>query len=198
MRSPLLLLVTTTCILLAGCVPNHPVRYYTLEPRGPVVNQGNPDGPTILVAAPSASESLQDERILYRSGPYEVGAYEYHHWMERPAIMVRDELINALRSSGKYKRVLLASSVAAGDYLVRGHLREFEEVDNPAIQTSISLHLQLIDGKTNRVVWDHRFNRDEPASGKSMNDVVASMDRNLHAVASEATAIIDQFVSERH
>ena len=77
-----------------------------------------------------------------------------------------------------------------GDYLLRGKLYEFAEVDGPAVQTVISVHLELVDEKTNRSVWDHPFEREEPASGKSMEDVVASMDRNLQQVTAEAAAEI--------
>jgi len=90
--------------------------------------------------------------------------------------------------------VLESSSSAAGDYLIRGRLHAFDEIDDPAIQTRISLHLELIDKKTNRTAWDHLFERAEPANGKSMKDVVASMDRNLAQLASQAAAEIGNFL----
>jgi ABC-type uncharacterized transport system auxiliary subunit len=68
-------------------------------------------------------------------------------------------------------------------------------MDTPAIQTRISLHLELVDRKTNRDVWDHLFEHAEPASGKSIKEVVESMDRNLHQVVSEAAAEIDKFLA---
>ena len=71
-------------------------------------------------------------------------------------------------------------------------------MDDPAIQTKISLQLELIDKKTNRTVWDHPFEREEPANGKNIKDVVGSMDRNLQQLASEAAAEIDKFLASRH
>jgi hypothetical protein len=93
---------------------------------------GRPHHPGRTIATP---ESLQDARIRYRAGANEMGSYEYHRWEERPGAMVRDSLVRALRASGKYRRVLESSSSAIGDYLLRGKLYEFAEVDNPAIQT---------------------------------------------------------------
>jgi ABC-type uncharacterized transport system auxiliary subunit len=190
-------LTAMACLASAGCVATRPVHYYTLGSAEPHVSQGRADGPTILVANIATSESLQDVRIHYRAGVNEEGTYEFHHWTERPGAMVRDGLMQALRSSGKYQRVLESSSSATGDYLVRGRLHEFDEVDNAAIQTRISLQLDLIDKKTNRTIWDHLFERDEPASGKSISDVVASMDRNLAQVASQAAAELDRFLAAR-
>jgi len=182
-------------LLGASCAGTRPVHYYTLEPASAAANPGNPDGATILVGTIVTPEALQDDRISYRVGANEVGAYEYHRWVERPGAMIRQSLVRALRSTGKYQRVIESSSSAIGDYLIRGKLFEFGEIDTPAIQTRISLHLELVDRRTNRDVWDHLFERAEPASGKSIKDVVESMDRNLQQVASEAAAEIDKFLA---
>jgi cholesterol transport system auxiliary component len=173
------------------------VHYYTLAPASAPTTEAKPDGPTILVGAIITPESLQDDRIRYRAGTNETGSYEYHRWNERPGEMVRDSLVRGLRASGKYQRVLESSSSAMGDYLLRGKLHEFAEVDNPAIRTKISVHLELIDKKTNLSVWDRPFEREEPATGKNIADVVQSMDRNLQQVVTAATAEIDRFLSTR-
>lgn len=185
-------------LLTAGCATTRPVHYYTLAPASVPASHEKPDGPAMLVGVIAAPEFLQDDRIRYRAGANEAGAYEYHRWTERPNMIVRDALMFALRASGDYRRVLETSSAAGGDYLVRGKLYEFGEVDNPAIQTRISLHLELIDQKTSRVVWDQFFDRADPAGGKSIDDVVASMDRNLKQVASVAAAEIDKFISSKN
>jgi ABC-type uncharacterized transport system auxiliary subunit len=185
-------------LLAASCATTRPVHYYTLEPASVPANQSKPDGPIILVGTIATPESLQDARIRYRAGTNETGAYEYHRWTERPGVMVRDSLVRALRASGKYRRVLEASSSAAGDYLVHGKLYEFAETDDPQIHTKISLHLELIDTKTNRSIWDRQSEREEPAAGKAINDVVQSMDRNLQHLVSEAAAEIDRFLADRH
>ena len=191
-------LTALAILLTTGCAVTRPVRYYTLAPVSTPAAPGRPDGPTILVGAIVTPESLQDTRIRFRAGANETGSYEYHRWAERPGAMVRDSLVRALRASGKYRRVLEASSAAVGDYLLRGRLHEFAEVDNPAIQTIISLHLELIDTKTTRSVWDRHFERGEPAGGKAIEDVVASMDRNLRQVVSEAATELDLFLAGSH
>jgi hypothetical protein len=108
--------------------------------------------------------------------------------MERPGMMVAESLVQTLRASGKYRSVLESSSLAAGDYLLRGKLYEFDEVDRETIQTSISLQVDLEDVKTKRIVWDDLVQRDEPVGSKNVKDVVASLDRNLRAVVKETAA----------
>jgi ABC-type uncharacterized transport system auxiliary subunit len=192
MRTPTVL----TILLLTSCASTRPVHYYTLAPVSMPAPQAKPDGPIVVVGAILTPESLQDARIRYRSGANEMGSYEYHRWQERPGAIVRDSLVRALRASGRYRRVLEASSAAVGDYLLRGKLHEFAEVDNPAIQTRIVVHLELIDIKNGHSIWDQSFMRDEPAGGKTIEEVVASMDRNLQQVASQAATAVGQAVGQ--
>jgi ABC-type uncharacterized transport system auxiliary subunit len=193
--------MTSICLVMAGglivssCVATKPVHYYTIEPPSPPANQGKPDGLVLLVGNIATPEALQDGRIRYRTGPNEAGAYEYHRWTEQPGSMVRNSLMRALRASGKYQRVLDSSSSANGDYLVRGKLYEFGEVDGASIQTKVSLQVELVDRKTNRDVWDRVVEREEPVSSRSVADVVQSLDRNLRRVVSETAAEIDKFLA---
>jgi ABC-type uncharacterized transport system auxiliary subunit len=192
-------LVFAAALAGAGCVSTRPVHYYAIEPASPPVNVGKPDGLVLLMGNIVTPEPLQDGRIRYRTGSNEAGAYEYSRWTERPGTMVRDSLVRALRASGKYQRVLDSGSSATADYLVRGKLHEFGEVDNNAsIQTKISLHVELVDRKTNSNVWGHVTEREEPVSGKTVADVVQSLDRNLQHVIGETAAEIDQFLAARH
>ena len=190
-------LIAAICLAIAGasCVATRPVHYYTIQPASPPANQGKPDGLILLLGDIATSEALQDGRIRYRTGSNAAGAYEYHRWTERPGSMVRNSLLRALRASGKYQRVLESSSSADGDYLVRGKLYEFGEVDNASIQTKVSLQVELVDRKTNRNVWDRVVEREEPVSSKSVADVVQSLDRNLQHVVGETAAEIDKFLT---
>ena len=197
-------LIAAICLAIAGglvgasCVATRPVHYYTIEPASPPANQGKPDGLILLVGDIATPEALQDGRIRYRTGSNQAGAYEYHRWTERPGSMVRISLMRALRASGRYQRVMETSSSADGDYLVRGKLYEFGEVDNASIQTKVSLHVELVDSKTNRNVWDRVVEREEPVSSKSVTDVVQSLDRNLQHVVSETAAEIEKFLAATH
>jgi ABC-type uncharacterized transport system auxiliary subunit len=191
------------CLVVAGalagasCVATRPVHYYTLQPASPPANQGKPGGLVLVIGDIATPEALQDGRIRYRIGPNEEGAYEYHRWAERPGSMVRDSLLRALRASGNYQRVLESSSSAVADYVVRGRLYEFGEVDTGSIQTKISLEVELVNWKTNRNVWDYVAEHEEPVSGKTVPDVVESLDRNLQRVVSDASSAIDKFLASR-
>jgi len=189
--------LTTGCVTESACVSTKPVHYYTLQTAPPPTNQSKRDGLVLLVGNIATPEVLQDSRIRYRSGANEAGAYEYHRWTERPGAMVRDALIRALRNSGKYQRVLETASSIDGNFLLRGKLDEFDEVDQASIQTRISLRVELLDRKTNQNIWDYTAAREEPVSGKSVPEVVQSLERNLQHVVTEIAGELDKFLSAR-
>jgi len=196
--SPLLTgLIALLCIMSAACVGGRPIHYYAINPPVAAAATSRPDGAALLIGRIATPEALQDGRIRYRSGSNEVGAYEYHRWTERPAAMVQDLLLRTLRASGKYREVQEASTAAAGDYLVRGKLYELEEIDNPGIRTKVSLRLELLDRKTGMVVWNHHYDRDDPVEGKTIQEVVLSLERNLQHVIADAASGIDAFLSNR-
>jgi len=190
-------LVVAFGLVGTGCVNSRPIHYYMIEtPSAPKAPSA--DGPVLVVTTVSVPVALQDGRIRYRTGSNEAGAYEFHRWMERPGTMVTTSLVHALRASGKYRRVVEASSSAAGDYVLRGKLYEFDEVDRDRIQTRISLQIELVDMKTKRDVWDHLVEREEPVTSKNVSEVVQSLERNLAHVANEAAVEIDKFLSANH
>jgi cholesterol transport system auxiliary component len=190
-------LLMVGCVADSACVSTRPVHYYALQAPPPPANQSKPDGLILLVGNIATPEVLQDSRIRYRAGDNEAGTYEYHRWTERPGLMLRNALTRALRDSGKYRRVLEAGSSMEGDYLLRGKLDEFDEVDQASIQTKISLRVELADRKTNQSVWDYTAERQEPVSGKSVAEVVQSFDRNLQHVVSEIAGELDKYLATR-
>jgi ABC-type uncharacterized transport system auxiliary subunit len=189
-RSSVIGMAGALCVITSACVGGHPIHYYTIN-RPAAAPSARPDGAVLLIGRITTPEALQDGRIRYRAGSNEVGAYEYHRWTERPAAMVQDLLLQALRASGKFRQVLEASTGAFGDYLVRGRLHEFAEIDDPGIQTRVSLRLEIVDRKSGTLVWEHDYNRDEPVDGKAMKQVVLSMEHNLQQVIGEAASAIE-------
>ena len=180
-----------------ACVGGRPIHYYAIDRPAITEAAAKPGGIALLVGRISTPEALQDNRILYRAVGNEVGAYEYHRWRERPALIVQDFLLETLRASGKYRQVQEASSAATGDYLIRGKLSEFSEIDGEGIQTRVSLHLELLDRKSGLLVWNRQYSHDEPVNGKKMEEVILSMQHNLQRVIADAASGIDQVLSNR-
>ena len=180
-------------LVTAGCATPK-IQYYQLGAL-PVPPQSAGAGPVLLVGRIGAAQALQDSRIRYREGANAVGAYERHRWTDPPGNMVKQSLIYALRASGKFGAVEESGNAAPAEYVVRGTLLEFAEVDGPeGIRTLVSLDLQLRDVKSGRAVWARVLTRNEPVDAKKVPEVVRSLDHNLHTVIGEAVEDIVAYV----
>jgi ABC-type uncharacterized transport system auxiliary subunit len=82
------------------------MKYYVLDP-GPVpASQGTPTYQvSLLVGRVSASHLFRDDRIVFGSGPVQLGVYSYDRWAEPPADLLQDLLVSTLRSTGQYRAV---------------------------------------------------------------------------------------------
>jgi ABC-type uncharacterized transport system auxiliary subunit len=109
--------------------------------------------------------------------------------------MLKNKIIRVLQSSGDYQSVAAVGSTSQGQYVVRGRLYEFEEVDNPSISGLVSMEFDLYDRKSGKVVWRHYYSQSEPVQGKQISAVVAALDSNLQRGLNEVAAGIDQYFS---
>lgn len=187
-------LVVAALLITSSCAP-HQIQYYQISA---VVKPVPPaeTGPVMLVGRIATPQALEDGRIRYREGLNQVGGYEYHRWTDPPGIMVKESLIHVLRASGKYKAVQETGASVDGDYVVRGKLLEFSELDGSGIMTRVSLDLELREVKTGRLIWTGVITHDDPVQAKKVADVVQSLDRNLQVVLGEAASALGSHVSE--
>jgi len=190
------MLVAAVAVLLESCGGGRPIQYYTLQlPTAPPPSTGTYPV-ALLIARIGAPEILQDEPIVYRSGPNEIGTYEYHYWDEPPARMVRVMLIRTLRASGKYQSVGQLGSQAEGEFVLQGRLDDFEEVDSGgAVAALVTMEFELFDRKAHRTVWTHSYSRSEPVQGRQIAEVVAALNGNLMQGLAEIESSLDAYFS---
>jgi ABC-type uncharacterized transport system auxiliary subunit len=181
-------------MILSGCGATRPMKYYVLDP-GPVpAASGGAQYPvTLLVGRITASHLYRDDRLVYGSGPVQLGVFDYERWAEPPADMVQDLLIGSLRSTGQYRAVSGLGSNVRGDYIVRGHLLGISEVDQPELMARFSLQIELFDPKTRTTVWSGKYEHDEPAQGKTVQSVVEAMNKNVHAGLQQLTTGLSEY-----
>ena len=186
--------------LASACAATRPIKYYRIDVPAPATSSTASvaaSGITLLVAAIDCPPLMRDGRILYQTGAHELGAYEYHRWVETPDRIVQNSLVRLLRSSGKYQSVDVPRSGLRPDYIVQGKIYEFAEVDKPAIFSRVSMEIELHDAKTNRTVWSRVYTNEGSVEGKEVPDVVESLDQNLRRGLSEIVTGLDQYLASR-
>ena len=187
--------ISLLALVLSGCGASKPIRYYTIQlPPAPTPST-NTYPVSLLVANVSGPQILQDTPIAYRVGANEIGTYQYSRWVEPPVDMLKGKLIRVLRASGDYQSVAAVGSTSEGQFVLRGRLYEFEEVDGESISGRVSMEFDLYDRKSGKVVWSHSYSHSEPVQEKEISAVVAALDSNLDRGLKEVAAGLDQYFS---
>lgn len=180
--------------LLSACGAARPITYYSLDP--PAVSPAAQRlDVSLLVGRVTAPLVYREARILYRTGPNSMGTYEANRWVEPPPSMCEEMLLNTLRRSHRYRSVQELSSNAKGDYIVRGRLERFEQVEGGALQARVWLRMSLYDSKIGHTIWSNVYEQDEPVAAKDLASVVAALNQNLQRGVLQLTSEIDQYLT---
>jgi len=193
LRTIRLTLTSLLALGLAACGSTKPVQYYTLQlPPAPTLST-NARPVSLLVGNVTGAGIFRDTPIVFRDGANMIGTYQYSRWVEPPVTLLRGRLVRMLRASGEYQSVNELGSTSDGQFVVRGRLYNFEEVDGASITGLVSMEFDLYDRKTGKIVWTHYYSQSEPVQSKEMTAVVAALDANLDRGLREVTAGINQY-----
>jgi ABC-type uncharacterized transport system auxiliary subunit len=189
-----ILLATAMAGGLSGCGATRPTQYYQLSVPADVHNaDANASGISLALGPLVASHLYREDRIVFSSGPQQMGTYEFQRWTEPPAEMIEEVLLRELRASGRYREVFAQRSASHADYVLRGRLYDFKEVSASPLQARVTVEFDLKDMKSGSIVWSHYYHHDEPVSGKDVPAMVAALDRNVQRGVEEIKASLEQF-----
>ena len=170
-------------LLMAGCGGKilYP-HYYVLEiPPAPKATETSHRLPaSVAVRRFETSPYLRQGRIVYRQAPAEIDFYEYHRWAADPAVMVTSAIIDSLRASQLFSSVTPYDGQGRQDYLMRGRLEQFEEIDSAgAVRVAVKMSADLLDLHTGATVWTGEADATEGVGTRTVNSIVVEMS---HAV----------------
>ena len=183
--------------ILSGCGAARPSKYYqlTADSDRPSGADPSPHAVTLLLAPILSSPLYRDDHMVYTSNGQAMGTYEYQRWAEPPAEMIDDVLLRELRLSGRYQHVYSLRSDVRGDYVLRGRLYDFREIDGNGLAARVAFEFELRDSKAGSTVWTRHYSHDEPVDGKDVPAVVAALNRNVLSGLSELREGLDQYFS---
>jgi ABC-type uncharacterized transport system auxiliary subunit len=198
MRDKIIFAKLLLCLgVLDGCGATRPSNYYQLSVPSDKTSEEDPAPyPVTLLVGPIATSNLyRDDRIVYTSGGEAMGTYEFQRWAESPSEMIKEVLLQELQASTRYQYVYSSRSDVRGDYLLRGHLYDFREIDGKILTARVAFYFELHDNKTGDTVWSRYYSHDEPVDGKDVPGVVAALNRNVMSGLSEVRQGLDQYFS---
>jgi ABC-type uncharacterized transport system auxiliary subunit len=187
------ILLSLLALILSGCGHPKAIRYYTVQSAAAPALSTNAQSVSLVVGTINGPEIFRGSPIAYRVGTNEVGTYQYSQWVEPPVLLVQNSLIRVLKASGNYQSVTSLGSAVEGQFLVRGRLYDFEEVDGAGITGLVTMEFELYDRKSGKMLWTHFYSQSEPVQGKEMSAIVTALDVNLDRGLKETAAGLNQY-----
>jgi uncharacterized lipoprotein YmbA len=173
-------------LLLAACATAPEERYFRVDPALPAPTAEAPLPVTLGVARVAAPEPYRQERILYRTSPYEVQLYGADRWESSPVDMVGHALLERLRRSGLFRRVVPWRRGEA-DVRLEVRLRRFEEVDEAdGWYGVVELEYEVVDGDGKSLLRGGSDQRVR-AEAHTVDGVVRALSRGLAVSLDEVT-----------
>jgi ABC-type uncharacterized transport system auxiliary subunit len=185
-------------IIAGGCAAAKPIKYYELTvPAGEAQVSNAATLPVTLLVAPiQGSHLYREDPIVYSGNGEAMGTYENQRWSQPPVEMLQELVGRELRASGHYRAVNSLRSNGGGDYVLRGRLYDFKEVEGSGgLVARVVVEFELHEAKTGTTVWSQYYAHDEPVSSKDVPSVVAALDRNTHNIVGQVKASLDQYFS---
>lgn len=169
--------------LTAACGGVPRTFYYTLRSPVPPAAPDPRMAVTLGIEHFRAPEMLRDDRIVYYQSPTEVNYYQYHRWTSDPPTLLTESAAQWIDNAGAFGEVVMLPSRQPVDYILRGRVGHFEEVDYEAGgKARVSLDLTLMRARDHKVVWSGRNAADAPLEGKGMAGVATAMNAAVDQV----------------
>lgn len=186
-RHQLLPLLFAVAIAWVGCASGPAPRdhFYRLETAAPQAPASPKLTGRLEVERLRVETISQGRRMLYRdtSQSGEIEQYAYHHWVDPPSVMLREELVRYLREAGVAEGVVTPAVHVESDYLVSGRVVRFETVfgdSDPRVVVELELALTRQEGRELLLLESYREERVAPSG--SVADAVTAYDQAVGAI----------------
>lgn len=140
----------------------------------------------MIVAAPTALQTLSDQKIMVRDASGTISFLGGGQWADRLPNLIQARLINTFENSSKIRAVALPSAGIIADYQLVSDIRSFFVI-TPENEAVVELSVRLIDAKAGHIVRGRVFTARRPVSGGSINagSAAQALDEALSAVLLE-------------
>ncbi len=159
-------------------------RIYDLSPKS-TFDEDLPEMKVqLVIEEPTASSSIDTNRIAVRLGEFEVSYFEGVRWSDRATLMFQTRLIESFENTEKITAVGRKAIGLLGNYDLLTELREFEarESESGAPTVVVVVNAKLISQPRARIVASETFERSVTASSDRFSEIVRSYDEAMGAV----------------
>lgn len=188
-RQMLRLLAVFMCLPLAACtvLPKTPVSQVWLLPAQPGTPvSGQTINRSLRVVQPNTSQFINSSRIAVQPQDSEITVYSGSRWSDSVPVLVRNRLMQELRTSGRFLSVSSDDDNLQADFELGGDLSSFQGVyRGKKGEVLIQFDAHLVQTSDRRVIASQRFVIRQPIDGSSMNEVVKAFGLASDRLAAE-------------
>ncbi len=197
-RNTFALISLVLALSLGGCMGGSSVsipsdHYYRLPPVTSVKPLPTPALAGILeVSAVQANGMLHERAVLFvrEQQPLEVSPYHYYYWVNTPASLLQQHLLDYLRHKNLATGQHRYRADTAADFRLETQLLHFERyIQKNTAEARVELELVLRDNHNQKVLLSKRYQQRVKASSMEMADTA-------HAFGSALQAIYTQFAAD--
>jgi len=186
--------------LITSCAQIPLTHYYTFRPDPEFGDKKPATLPYILAVGTFEAETpYQQDRIVFRTSPYEVAFYEYHRWLRPLEELVPNHIMHIVSASAMFSHVHDQAFELFADYILSGKISMFDRWDTkfPSI-ARIQITYQLIHAQSDKIVWMDTIDSTAPiAHLKFVVDTVKGFETALSENVQQALTAIDEVLSQQ-
>jgi ABC-type uncharacterized transport system auxiliary subunit len=147
-------------ILTFACLSSPPKKYHQIylpeNPRASSIKINK----IIFVDRIQTMLFYDNFEIVYRESPYQLNYYSYDFWAEKPAILIRDSIIDYFKKNKIFSGVLKELTGKKADYTLKARIRAIEEDDRAdAWHARLSMEIDIVDFLTGKLILSYEFDK---------------------------------------
>ena len=177
-------------VLLGGCsiLPKSEAPNIYLLPATPVLATAHqtvlPE--SLRIVTPQAARALDSSHIAVLPQNNLITSYEGARWSDRAPRLLRDRLLDAFRTDGRFAALSSDEAQLQADLELTGDLLAFQsEYVQGAPVVVIRYDAQLVQGRSQKIVATHRFDIRQPVTGKEVPQVVIAFGQATDQLAAQ-------------
>jgi len=187
--------------VLSGCAAVPETHYYTFQPtlaEAPHAPERASYPFGLKVESFDGDAPYQQEKIVYRTSPYEVNFYEYRRWLRPPTELVAEQAIKQLNASRLFRSIQTGSFDATTRYVLEGRVLMFDQwYSEPKRSTvRVVIRYRLSDADQEQgVLWDETFETAAATPNMEIIEVIKAFETAMQENIQQAIAEIDRVVA---
>ncbi len=141
---------------------------------------------SLRIVTPQAARALDNNRIAVLPRDHVITSYQGARWSDRAPRLLRDRLLDAFRTDGRFAAVSSDEAQLQADLELTGDLRAFQaEYVHGAPVVVIRYDAQLVAGSSRKILATRRFDVRQPVAGKEVPQVVTAFGQATDRLAAQ-------------